>query len=119
MSYCRFSSDDWRCDLYLYADVKGGYTLHIAHKRISGDVPRLDWDIEDQDRFWQSYHTQNAYVQQAIYDPILLPFAGEDLRLADLAEVEAWLLRLRELGYNFPDYVLEMVRQEREMEQAG
>ena len=25
MAYCRFSSDDFQCDLYVYADVSGGF----------------------------------------------------------------------------------------------
>lgn len=30
MSYCRFSSEDYQCDVYAYADVAGGYTIHVA-----------------------------------------------------------------------------------------
>ena len=26
MSYCRFSTDDFACDVYAYADVSGGFT---------------------------------------------------------------------------------------------
>ena len=37
MSYCRFSSDDWQCDVYVYADVAGGWTTHVAAVRFVFD----------------------------------------------------------------------------------
>ena len=39
MSYCRWSSDNWKCDLYCYEDVSGGITTHVAGNRIVGDIP--------------------------------------------------------------------------------
>lgn len=36
MSYCRWSSDDFECDLYCYADVRGGYTTHVAGRDKKG-----------------------------------------------------------------------------------
>ena len=33
MSYCRWSSMNWKCDVYVYADVSGGYTTHVAGNR--------------------------------------------------------------------------------------
>lgn len=33
MSYCRFSSDDYQCDVYVYQDGNGGWTTHVAGSR--------------------------------------------------------------------------------------
>lgn len=33
MSYCRWSSMNWRCDVYVYEDVGGGWTTHVAGRR--------------------------------------------------------------------------------------
>ena len=33
MSYCRWSSMNWRCDVYVYEDCSGGWTTHIAGRR--------------------------------------------------------------------------------------
>lgn len=33
MSYCRWSSDFFECDVYVYEDVAGGYTCHVAGRR--------------------------------------------------------------------------------------
>lgn len=33
MSYCRWSSMNWMCDVYVYEDVSGGWTTHVAGRR--------------------------------------------------------------------------------------
>ena len=33
MSYCRFSSMNWRCEVYVYADISGDWTTHVAGRR--------------------------------------------------------------------------------------
>lgn len=33
MSYCRWSSMNWRCDVYTYADMGGTWTTHVAARR--------------------------------------------------------------------------------------
>lgn len=37
MSYCRWSSNDFQCDLYCYEDINGGWTTHIAGSKL---IPR-------------------------------------------------------------------------------
>jgi hypothetical protein len=45
MSYCRWSSNNWMCDVYVYADVSGGYTTHIARsRRAVAPIPDLPLD---------------------------------------------------------------------------
>jgi hypothetical protein len=39
MSYCRWSSDHFECDVYVYADVSGGWTTHVAGRRRKHRVP--------------------------------------------------------------------------------
>ena len=34
MSYCRFSSLNMMCDVYVYEDVYGGWTTHVARARL-------------------------------------------------------------------------------------
>lgn len=42
MSYCRWSSMNWRCDVYVYEDVAGGWTTHVAgNRKIIRPVPDL------------------------------------------------------------------------------
>lgn len=42
MSYCRFSSDNWRSDVYVYEHCGGGFTTHVAgRKRIFPPIPDI------------------------------------------------------------------------------
>ena len=34
MSYCRWSSDGMKCDVYVYQDYHGDYMCHVAGRRI-------------------------------------------------------------------------------------
>jgi len=34
MSYCRWSTDDFQCDLYCYGDCSGGFTTHVACNKV-------------------------------------------------------------------------------------
>ena len=38
MSYCRWSSDNFQCDVYCYADVSGGYTTHVKDGKTYNDA---------------------------------------------------------------------------------
>lgn len=39
MSYCRWSSDHFECDAYVYEDVSGGWTTHVAGRRRKTKLP--------------------------------------------------------------------------------
>jgi hypothetical protein len=39
MAYCRWSSDFFECDAYVYEDVNGGWTTHIAGRRQKHKLP--------------------------------------------------------------------------------
>ena len=42
MSYCRWSSMNFMCDVYVYEDVSGGWTTHVAScRRIVPPVPDI------------------------------------------------------------------------------
>ena len=39
MSYCRWSSDNFTCDLYIYESVYDCWTIHVAQSRHVGPLP--------------------------------------------------------------------------------
>ena len=110
MSYCRFSSDNFRCDLYCYAS-QGGYTTHVASTRVDGDIPALA-PLTNTAQFLESHRAQMAFLETATHTPIMLPHAGQDFVDADLAAFLDRLEGLRALGYHVPPGVLEGVREE-------
>lgn len=90
MSYCRFSSDNFQSDVYVYADVYGGYTTMVAEVRSGGD---------------------DSLVK------IGLPHDGETFNDETAEGVLKRLLSLRELGYHVPEVAL--LRLKKELEDDG
>jgi hypothetical protein len=117
VSYCRWSSDNWRCDLYCYEDVSGGFTTHVAGNRIVGEIPKVDFQAWRERRITDEQYTEQHRAQMAFLDsckrePIGLPADGCSYNDPDL---ETFLIRvegLRAMGYNVPDYVIEAIKEE-------
>ena len=118
MSYCRFSTDDCSCDLYAYADVDGGYTIHVATNRYVGAIPKIDWEGYQAERiddwaFGRQLAEQIDDLRERARVPIGGPADGETYREPDLAAFEARLLALRSAGYRVPNDVFTEIEAER------
>ena len=117
MSYCRWSSDNWRCDLYAYADAGGGWTVHVAWGRRVGEIPddrARDFMMKriTAEEYSVLHREQMDVVGSLPVEAINLPHAGEEFHEPTLEKFKERLLYLRGLGYNFPDYVLDEVDQD-------
>lgn len=111
MSYCRWSSDNWRCDLYCYGG-DGGHVTHVAGNRVVGDIPQepslaalVDGSLSDAD-FTKQHKVVMDFLQNAKRKPIGLPYDGQTFVDATDEEFHDRLLMLRAAGYHFPDYLL-------------
>lgn len=78
MSYCRWSSMNWRCDVYTYEDVMGGWTTHVAgRRRVIPPIPDIlggqvsmamhrwsgcTWDKESRELVYPSRWRRFVYV---------------------------------------------------------
>lgn len=121
MSYCRWSSDDFQCDLYCYADVSGGYTTHVAGNKSVGEIPKTDWvgfmnKTISAEEFAEQHSKQYEWLDKCERKPLGLPCDGESF---NDATAELWLKRLMELramGYRFPDHVIDDAKAEMEEE---
>lgn len=117
MSYCRWSTDDFKCDLYCYESDRG-YETHVAGNRHVGEIPTLlpfppkGSPPEAWDEFKARYDAQLAWLDTCERQPIGLPSDGEFFTDPDLPSFLARLGELRAEGYRFPDDVLETVRAE-------
>jgi hypothetical protein len=117
MSYCRWSTDDFGCDLYVYEDVNGGWTIHIAQSRVVGEVPPVDWSLLDGPagtgaEFVRQHKAQTDFVFGAEFEPINLPHAGQTFNLPTADEAAAKVEELLALGYRAPAYVAANLRAE-------
>ena len=125
MSYCRWSSDDFACDVYCYEDVSGGYTTHVAgNKAIIDrstlpDCPEMPPRGSDEatvkawaEKYVVRHKALMALMENAKRKPIGLSHDGESFNDPDLESFLERLLALKTIGYNVPDWVIESVREE-------
>lgn len=116
MSYCRLSTDDFKCDIYCYSDVNGGWTTMVANNRTKEDAPPrpeangvgIILTKEESLTFWNA----NATWSEANLVPIGLPYDGQTFNDPTLAAFRDRLTMLRGTGYRFPDYVFDRIDEE-------
>ncbi len=113
MSYCRWSTDDYMCDLYVYDSVSGGIAIHVAGNRLIYKEPIPEpvsyTDIE-------GFMARNAKVNQMIEEAervrIGLPYDGDTFDGLSQDKAIEKLEELKALGYRFPDYVIDSISDE-------
>lgn len=112
MSYCRFSSDNWKSDVYVY-ESSGGFVTVVAGNRLVGDVPPLlPIKHENTDEWLAAYRAQRNFMETAEHAPIELPHAGEGFTDYTAADCVARLLQLRALGYHVPQCAIDSLCEE-------
>jgi hypothetical protein len=112
MSYCRFSSDNHLCELYVYADCNGYFVTYVAGRRWIEPPPKLTrWDDPG---FHASYEAQSKWMKENEdkLQPIGIDLKENYFRDDTLEELKERLLWLRGLGFKFPDYVLTEIDEE-------
>lgn len=118
MSYCRLSSDDYRCDLYIYQSHRG-FETHVAGRRhvLKEPLPeRIDlpkgFTDEQFDKWCERYRTVGDMVDAADLVDIDLPHAGESFLDATPGECADRAEHLRSLGYHVPQDAIDALRTE-------
>lgn len=113
MSYCRWSSGDFQCDVYVYEDCDGGFTTHVAGKKhiFKGPLPP-DVSIEDSKAYFERYRKVMKMVDEAELVDIGLPCDGESYNDETAGECANRLESLRDMGYRVPQYAIDALREE-------
>jgi hypothetical protein len=128
MSYCRFSSDNFGCDVYAYSSGEDRFHVHLAFSRVVGDVPKLP-DLPDPgpgqalpqeavQAYMEAHRAQMDFLETAEREPLDLPHAGGGFVYETLEEVLEGMLWLRSLGYRIPDYAFERIEEEMREEET-
>jgi hypothetical protein len=125
MSYCRWSSDDYQCDVYVYQSDYG-YECHVAGRR--RDFARAGLNVPEPVEF--SAENADAWVARHVAVGTLLdderwddpnfvgwahlpePYAGESYTVATAQECADLLRQIRAAGFNVPESVIEKLQQE-------
>lgn len=115
MSYCRFSDDNFKCDVYCYAGAEG-YVTHVAKIRRVGDtpIPELPFGglLAPVPDLLTALAAQHAWLESARRETINLPSAGETFYDDAAAEAAARLEALRAEGFHVPQYAIDALRED-------
>ena len=126
MSYCRWSSDGMKCDVYVY-ESEYGYVCHVAARKIVNlheapecpslyDIPRGD-DNKITDEATQAFMVKHKawhkwLEESAIHDNIGLEFDGETFNTDTATSMANELVMLKEMGYQVPQYAIDSLYEE-------
>lgn len=140
MSYCRWSSDNFMSDVYVYEDCYGGWTTHVAGNRLAfPPIPGFPlrwvsglgqkWDAASRtviypDKwrkaagsayfwFYAKWEAVRSWMIGRIPRRRLpLPHAGKRYNDDTPGECADRLADLRAAGFNVPQYAIDSLREE-------
>lgn len=124
MSYCRFSSNDWQSDVYVYGTLDETWMVHVAARRHVFKVPLPEpVSLRDDPGAWAKRSVAIMDMlddsEKCALEEINLPYANETFECQSPGEAANRLQELAALGYHVPDGVIDDLRQEQlEMESA-
>lgn len=118
VSYCRWSSDDWQCDVYVYESARG-YEIHVAANRLVPAAPFPPpnvYDSPDADAAVDAIVDRMMEVSRiagiSVHAPIGGPLDGESYTEPTPGDAADRLEAIRAAGYNVPQYAIDELREE-------
>jgi len=115
MSYCRWSSNDFQCDVYVYEDTCGGWTTHVANNRVvyaEPLPPPVPFDEDNMDAWLERHNKVTEMVHESERVPIGGPSDGQTFNDETAEACVARLEVLRSEGYIVPQYAIDVLREE-------
>lgn len=116
MSYCRFSSDNFKCEVYCYEGIDGFHVI-IARKKFKDikNAPHVDY-INDYniDEVLIQHKNFNDWMETAEEVDIGLPEDGEHYVFGDVHQAYEKMKQLKEMGYYIPVYTMEILKEDAE-----
>jgi hypothetical protein len=117
VSYCRWSSEDWKSDVYVYQDVNG-WTTHVAGLKsaYTGELPPyVDLSADFTDAEVTAWWNRNQHVRELMNErlvPIGLAYDGESFSDPTPGACADRLEHLRAVGYHVPEGAIIALRAE-------
>ena len=112
MSYCRFSSDNWKSDVYVY-EGSNGFNIHVAGMRYTTEIPKvLPYSEVSHDEWFASYQKQMEVIQKAESKKIGGIYDGEAFVFDDAQSTIDKLQDIKEHGYNVPQFAIDSLQEE-------
>ena len=127
MSYCRWSSDGMKCDVYVYEHYSDGYVCHVAARKIvnldeAPHVPSFfDYTTDEDGRltdesiqdYMVKHRAWNEWLKEsAIRKDIGLEFDGKTFSHDSATTMANDLYILKQMGYQVPQYAIDALYEE-------
>ncbi len=112
MSYCRFSSDGFMCDVYVYKDTSGGWTTHVAATRLIERAPGYWWKGITKDEFKEVYDRYAKHMDTTERKSIGLCYDAQSFNDPTPGDCASRLEELKAMGYNVPQYAIDTLHKE-------
>ncbi len=118
MSYCRFSTDDFQCDLYIYECVTGQWMIHVAGRKVvyKESLPesvKLDAASEESWKAWLERKKKVDEIRErSELVAIGLPYDGQTIAVDSPGECADAVEMLLALGYRAPKGIVGELRDE-------
>jgi len=104
MSYCHFSTNNYKCDVWAYV-YQNSCWVRLATHRIAGGVPKKDFSSPD--TIYDSHKELAEFMDACMRVPIGLKYDGKLLKFETLTHMLHGLLDLAEMGYVVPQGVID------------
>jgi len=112
MSYCRWSSNNWDCDLYCY-ESNEGFVTHVAANRVVGEIPVVPHLLSQDPDAWSKAHAaQMQFLDTGEWNVIGLASDGQTFVDDTLESFLERVKNLKVAGYHVPDFVIESIEEE-------
>lgn len=114
MSYCRWSSNNFKCDVYCYESVHGCFTIHVASNRIVDELPPEPFNFIDlpKEEFSKKCKEHHDALDKAKHKKIGLKYDGQSFDCNTIEDMRNTLVELKQVGYIVPDFVFEIIDEE-------
>lgn len=112
MSYCRWSSDNFKSAVYVYESSEG-YMIHVAASKYPIDCPYPDPMMTigkpdlNSEEWLKEYKRCREWFDSQTLIPIGLPFDGQTYCEDTAKDASVRLHILKVTGYHIPDGVIE------------
>lgn len=118
MSYCRWSSMDCQCDLYIYDDVEGGTTVHVAGRRrklLKPLPPPIGAWWERGEEGYKQFEQREKLVDESFgdeWEPLPEKYAGKSFNFSTHEETAQFVEEAMAAGLKCPDDLPAVLRGE-------
>ena len=110
MSYCRWSCDGFKSDVYVYQNEDDFYSVRIKKQRsvINDDAPLLiEFDGTNAPEAYASQLNYSRWLNDRPRINIIQKYAGETLHFDDIPATIHFLHKLRDLKYHVPEHAFD------------